>query len=133
MVSDIILSQAQSAKMIAGFLPPSSSESFLNFGAAIDAILSPALVLPVNEMAFTSGCDTIASPAPGPVPCRIFNTPAGKPASLQIFESKKAVTGVTSDGLAITQLPAASAGAIFQVNKYNGRFQGEIHPTMPIG
>ena len=24
------------------------------------------------------------------------------------------------------------AGAIFQVNKYNGKFQGEIHPTTPI-
>lgn len=41
--------------------------------------------------------------------------------------------GVTSDGFAITQFPAASAGAIFHVNKYNGKFHGEIHPTMPIG
>ena len=44
-----------------------------------------------------------------------------------------AVRGVTSEGLAMTQLPAARAGAIFQVNKYKGRFQGEIHPTMPMG
>jgi hypothetical protein len=40
---------------------------------------------------------------------------------------------VTSEGLAITQLPAANAGAIFQVNKYKGRFHGDIQPTMPIG
>jgi hypothetical protein len=41
--------------------------------------------------------------------------------------------GVSSDGLAITVHPAASAGAIFQVNRYNGRFHGEIQPTTPMG
>ena len=41
--------------------------------------------------------------------------------------------GVISLGLATTQLPAAKAGAIFQVNKYRGRFQGEIQPTTPRG
>src|SRR5688572_3530194 len=55
-VVDIIFSQSQSAKIIFGFFPPSSRESFLNMGAAIDAMRSPALVLPVNEMAFTCGC-----------------------------------------------------------------------------
>ena len=45
----------------------------------------------------------------------------------------KAVTGVISDGFAITQFPAANAGAIFHVNKYNGRFHGEIQATIPNG
>ena len=36
-------------------------------------------------------------------------------------------------GFAITVLPEISAGAIFQVNRYSGRFHGEIHPTTPIG
>jgi len=116
-VSFIILSQSQSAKMRAGFLPPNSSDSFLNMGAAMEAIRSPAFVLPVKEMALISGCFTMASPTCGPVPCRIFSTPSGNPASLQILPRRKAVTGVTSEGFAITQLPAASAGAIFQVNK----------------
>ena len=31
------------------------------------------------------------------------------------------------------QLPAAKAGAIFQVNKYKGKFHGEINPTIPMG
>ena len=35
--------------------------------------------------------------------------------------------------LAITQFPVAKAGAIFQLNRYKGRFHGEIHPTMPSG
>ncbi len=42
-------------------------------------------------------------------------------------------SSVSSDGLATTVQPAASAGAIFQVNKYKGKFEGEIHPTTPIG
>ena len=49
------------------------------------------------------------------------------------FLGTASVIGVISEGLAITQLPAASAGAIFQVNKYSGKFQGEIQPTMPSG
>ena len=44
-----------------------------------------------------------------------------------------AVRGVTSDGLATTVLPAASAGAIFQVNRYSGRFHGLMQPTTPSG
>lgn len=38
-----------------------------------------------------------------------------------------------SDGLATTVLPVASAGAIFRVNRYGGRFQGEISPATPPG
>src|SRR5688572_5596631 len=123
MVVFIILSQSQSANMILGFLPPSPSESSLNMGAATDAILSPARVLPVNEIALICGCLIMASPVVSPRPFTIFNTPSGNPASLQILASKKAVIGVTSDGFAITQFPEASAGAIFQVKRYNGRFQ----------
>ena len=41
--------------------------------------------------------------------------------------------GVISEGLATTQLPAARAGAIFQVKRYSGRFQGEMQPTTPSG
>ncbi len=119
--------------MIFGFLPPSSNESFLNIGEAIEAILSPALVLPVNEIALISLCFTIASPQLFPVRCSMFITRSGNPASLHFLESYNAVIGVTSLGFAITQLPAASAGAIFHVNKYKGKFQGEIQPTIPIG
>ena len=83
-----IFSQLQSAKMMVGFFPPNSKDNFLNRGAAIEAILSPARVLPVNEMAFTLGCCTMASPQRGPVPCTMLSTPSGKPASLQIFAKR---------------------------------------------
>ena len=59
----------------------------------------------------------------------MFNTPGGRFASIQAFENKNAVNGVSSDGFAITQLPDTSAGAIFHVNKYRGRFHGDIVPT----
>ena len=96
------------------------------------AIDSPVFVPPVNDIALMFGCSTIACPAAGPVPWMIFKTPSGNPAFEQSSPNKKAVIGVTSLGFATTVLPAASAGAIFHVNKYNGKFQGDIHPTTPM-
>ena len=119
--------------MILGFLPPNSKDNFLNIGAAFRAMASPVFVPPVNDIALIFGCSTIACPAEGPVPLTIFKTPFGNPAFEQISPNKNAVIGVTSLGFATTVLPAASAGAIFQVNKYSGKFQGEIHPTTPMG
>ena len=75
----------------------------------------------------------MASPTSGPKPCKTLKTPSGKPASLIHVLKKYAVTGVTSDGLATTQLPAAKAGATFHVKRYNGRFQGLMHATTPKG
>ena len=40
---------------------------------------------------------------------------------------------MTLEGLATTVFPVAKAGAIFQVSRYNGKFQGEIHAATPIG
>src|SRR6266404_7160344 len=110
-------SRSASAKIIFGFLPPSSSESFLNNGAAASATFLPVTVPPVNEMVLIFGCDVIAAPTFGPVPCTTLTTPFGKAASLQISQSKYAVIGVSSLGLAMAVLPTAIAGAIFQLNK----------------
>src|SRR5690625_829094 len=116
-----------------GFFPPNSKDNFLNIGAAILEICAPVWVPPVKEMAFISGCSTIACPAFEPTPCTIFKTPGGSPASRQISLSNKAVIGVTSLGFATTQFPVASAGAIFQEKRYKGKFHGEIQPTTPRG
>ena len=58
----------------------------------------------------------------------MFNTPSGRPASLQTLESKYEVIGVISDGFPITQFPAARAGAIFQLKRYKHtlRFLNEV-------
>lgn len=68
-----------SSKMMAGFLPPSSSESFLQWGALSCVMRSAVGWLPVKEMRGTSGWDTRASPTLGPVPNTIFTTPGGTP------------------------------------------------------
>src|SRR5437870_10033530 len=110
-------SRSASAKTMFGFFPPSSSETFLNNGAAASATFLPVAVPPVNEIVLIFGCAVIAAPTFGPVPCTTLRTPFGKPASAQIWQSRYAVIGVSSLGLAMAVLPTAMAGAIFQLNK----------------
>ena len=87
-------------------------------GAATRAISAPVRVLPVNEIALTLGCATSAAPArrAGAVDDVEHPGREARPRA-QIFESRYAVIGVTSEGLATTVQPAASAGAIFQVRR----------------
>src|SRR5437879_9018544 len=119
--------------MMFGFLPPSSSETFLNNGAHVSATLRPVTVPPVNETVLIFGCAVIAAPTFGPVPWTTLSTPFGNPASRQISHNRYAVIGVSSLGLAIAVLPTAMAGAIFQLSKYSGRFHGEINHAIPRG
>ena len=74
-----------------------------------------------------------ALPAVSPKPCTVFSTPAGNPASKQISASSVAVSGLHSAGLCTTVQPAASAGAIFQVDSMNGVFHGVMTATGPSG
>src|SRR6478672_11830179 len=103
--------------MIFGFLPPSSSETFLNNGAHASATLRPVTVPPVKEMVLIFGCAVMAAPTFGPVPCTTLSTPFGNSASRQISHNRYAVIGVSSLGLAMAVLPTAMAGAIFQLNR----------------
>src|SRR5439155_10008608 len=110
-------SRSASAKMMFGFFPPSSSETFLNNGAHASATLRPVTVPPVKEIVLIFGCAVIAAPTLGPVPCTTLSTPLGNPASRQISYNRDAVIGVSSLGLAMAVLPTAMAGAIFQLSK----------------
>ena len=74
-----------------------------------------------------------ALPASSPIPCTVFQTPGGRPTSCAISLSRLAVNGENSAGLCTTVQPAASAGAIFQVDSMNGVFHGVMIPTGPIG
>ena len=67
------------------------------------------------------------------MPWTVLSTPSGRPACFASFDSRSAVTGDHSAGLCTTVQPAASAGAIFQVDSMNGVFHGVITPTGPIG
>lgn len=87
-------------------------------GAAVAATRAPVMVPPVNETARTSGCSTSLAPASPPKPCTRLNTPAGMPGTeWMISASTPAVRGVSSEGLATTQLPMHSAGATFQLSR----------------
>ena len=127
------LRQSLSANTSVAFLPPSSSEVFFSIGPVMPAMRRPTALLPVKLIALVEGCCTMASPTFGPRPLTTLSTPAGNPISAANAANIVAVRGVTSEGLATTVLPAASAGAIFQVNRYSGRFHGLMQPTTPSG
>ncbi len=62
--ASIARSQSASSNTTNGLLPPSSIENFLS--PATCTMRLPVAVLPVNEIARTSGCLTSASPAVRP-------------------------------------------------------------------
>ena len=95
-------SKSTSANTIPAFFPPSfikrivrttvnncyivtSRDSFLQYGAVTCCILCPIIVLPVNDTRGTSGCVVIASPALGPVPKTILQTPGGSPNNIKFL------------------------------------------------
>lgn len=73
-------SRSASAKTRAGFLPPSSRDSFLQKGALSSVMIRAVAVEPVKEMRGTSGWATRALPALGPEPNTTLTTPGGTPA-----------------------------------------------------
>jgi hypothetical protein len=68
-----------------------------------------------------------------PDPCTMLKTPAGSPASATRSPSSEQASGDHSAGLRTTVHPAASAGAVFQVESMNGAFQGVITAAGPDG
>ena len=62
-----------------------------------------------------------------------LQTPGGNPAAWASSPSLRAVKGDRDAGLSTTQLPAANAGAAFQQPIGNGKFQGTMQATTPIG
>src|SRR2546428_11062651 len=75
----------------------------------------------------------IASPTTEPRPMTRLNTPAGRPERLRMSASAQPQPGTRSAGLNTTQLPYASAGAIFQAGIAIGKIQGGIRPATPLG
>src|SRR3954469_19794334 len=126
-------SRSASSNTITGFLPPSSKCTRFKVGAPCAMMAEPVALSPTKPIALMAGCSVSALPASSPKPCTVLRTPSGTPACLTICASKSAVTGDHSAGLCTTVQPAASAGAIFQVDSMNGVFQGVITPTGPIG
>src|SRR5882672_3793842 len=132
-VASSAASQSQSAKMICGFLPPSSIDTFLSVCADLATACLPTLVDPVKDNMSTSGCVTSTSPTTLPVPTTMLTTPAGTPAATRISPSITVVPDVTSAGLTTAVQPAASANGSFWLTIRNGKFHGVMMLTTPIG
>ena len=62
-----------------------------------------------------SGCLTIAAPVGSPWPPTKFATPGGKTSAQSSARTVSVDIGVVSAGFRTSVLPAASAGAIFQI------------------
>src|SRR6201996_5463492 len=126
-------SRSASSNTITGFLPPSSKCTRFKVFAPCAMIAEPVALSPTKPIALMAGCSVKARPASSPMPCTVLRTPSGTPASFTSLASISAVIGDHSAGLCTTVQPAASAGAIFQVDSMNGVFHGVITPTGPIG
>ena len=108
------VSNSASAKTMLGFLPPSSRAIFFTVGAAAAMMRRPVSRPPVKDTMSTSGSVVSGAPTAGPVPRTRLAAPSGSPASASRRMRWMAVWGVSSLGLRMMVLPAASAGATFQ-------------------
>ena len=88
-------------------MPPSSSATGVSVSAALAMTFLPVAVEPVNITMST--WSTSAAPV-SPRPVATWKTCSGSPHSRSPSASRSDVSGVTSDGLRITALPAMSAG-----------------------
>lgn len=104
-----------SAKTTLGFLPPSSRATFFTLSAAALATFVPLTRPPVNETRSTWGCSASRAPTVCPGPVTMLAAPSGSPASSSSSTSTTVLSGVISLGLITKVLPAARAGAIFQL------------------
>ena len=107
-----------SSNTTTGAFPPSSRWVRLRSGAAAWATCMPARVEPVIETNCGMGWATRARPV-SRSPHTTLNTPGGRN-SAAISASLSVERGVVSDGFRTTVLPAASAGAIFQIAIISG-------------
>ena len=121
-----------SLKNILADLPPSSKVAGIIRFAADSPISLPTSVEPVNaNLSIPSLCCRY-SPLFEPLPVIIFITPFGTISWISFINSNT-LSDVVLDGLNTLVSPAASTGASFQAAIKNGKFQGTIWPTTPIG
>src|SRR5699024_3194654 len=93
----------------------------------------PIRVDPVNVIFLTLSLSIKASVASFESAITKLNTPLGKFISSNILAISMADFGDLLEGFKTTVHPAASAGANFLATIDNGKFQGVIAATTPIG
>jgi hypothetical protein len=90
-------------------------------------------VEPVNDTRSTPGwVERICAPV-GACSVITFSTPGGRSASSAASPSTVASRGVRGLGRSTTVQPVTSAGTTFQRFVVNGKFDGVIAATTPIG
>ena len=122
-----------SANTISGLLPPSSAVNGTRLRAAATPMWRAVSGEPVNDTRRTRGSATSAAPTSSPMPWTRLKTPGGRSASATRSASSEHESGDHSAGLSTTVQPAASAGAVFQVESMKGAFQGVITTAGPLG
>lgn len=95
------------------------------------AILPPVAGEPTNTTFLTAGLEMAAWPVVWPKPLSTLMTPLGRPACSASAATASELSGVSSEGLSSTALPAAMAGATFQPQVNTGAFQGVISSSTP--
>ena len=131
MPSSAIFMSASLKKMFAD-LPPSSRVDGIRFCAAEIPTSLPTSVEPVNANLSRPLWCCKYSPLLEPLPVIILITPFGTTPSSS-FISSSTLSEVVLDGLNTDTSPAANTGASFHAAIKNGKFQGTIWPTTPIG
>ena len=96
-------------------------------------ILSPTLGLPVKEIFRTRGSPQSCSPTEPPGPVTHWIPSEGRPASRSNSVKRRAESGVSVGGLAITALPAAKAGPTLWQRRFRGKLNGLMATTTPHG
>ena len=102
------------------------------FWAAYCMISRPVTVSPVNAILAIRLFEASALPISAPGPLTMLRTPGGTMSSTT-SASFRIDHGVGLAGFSTVQLPAASAGAIFQAAISSGKLNGMIWPTTPSG
>ena len=92
----------------------------------------PVVVSPVKAILAIRLDEASGLPASTPKPLTMLRTPSGSRSAMS-STTLRIDHGVCSADLRITQLPAARAGASFQVAIRMGKFHGMIWPTTPSG
>ena len=95
-------------------------------------ISRPVVVSPVKAILRIRLLDASGLPASTPNPFTTLSTPGGSRSPMSSI-STRSTPGSARRASARSQLPAASAGASFQIAISSGKFHGMIWPTTPSG
>ena len=115
-----------------GSLPPNSRTVFLIRRPADAATRLPAASLPVSVTAATRGSSRTRLVCTEPT-SSVWNAPSGKPASRKISSMASAHCGTMEACFSSPTFPAMRAGAAKRKTCQNGKFQGMMASTGPIG